>query len=220
MHSAVRFSYSAIVVLGISFRLAAQTASKPLRASEVLALEAGGALPANAVHDIRIRGLNFHPDAEFLTQVKKAGADEPVVAALIEAKVTEAGDTQPDRDLPRQLASAAVLIKGKHYDEAAAQLSEALKASFGGPETGFVMGELLRQKGDFEHAAAVFGQILRDDPNFPEAHTKASFILYKLGDVEDALNEAKAALAQNPEDAEAHKNAGLALDGAQRFDAA
>src|SRR4030088_2359248 len=127
MHSAVRFSYCAVVVLGISFSLAAQTPSRPLRASEVLALEAGGALPANAVHDIRARGLNFHPDAEFLTQVKKAGADPPVVAALIGAKVTEAADNQTERELLRQLASAAELIKGKHYDDAAAQLSQALK---------------------------------------------------------------------------------------------
>ena len=148
MHSAVRFSHSVIVVLGISFSLAAQTSSRPLRASEVLALEAGGALPANAAHDIGARGLNFHPDAEFLTQVKKAGADATVVAALIGAKVTAAAYTQAEKELLGQLASAAVLMRGKHYDEAAAQLSEALKASFAGPETGFVMGELLRQKGE------------------------------------------------------------------------
>ena len=148
MHSAVRFSHSVIVVLGISFSLAAQTSSRPLRASEVLALEAGGALPANAAHDIGVRGLNFHPDAEFLMQAKKAGADATVVAALIGAKVTATVDTQAEKELLGQLASAAVLMRGKHYDEAAAQLSEALKASFAGPETGFVMGELLRQKGE------------------------------------------------------------------------
>src|SRR5260370_22014772 len=99
MHSAVRFSHSAIVVLGLSFSLAAQTSSRPLRASEVLALEAGGALPANAVHDIRVRGLNFHPDAEVLTQVKKAGAGAPFVASLTRAKGIEAAGAQAGRGL-------------------------------------------------------------------------------------------------------------------------
>jgi hypothetical protein len=75
-----------------------------------LALEAGGALPANAAHDIGARGLNFHPDAEFLTQVKKAGADATVVAALIGAKVTATADTQAEKELLGQLASAAVLM--------------------------------------------------------------------------------------------------------------
>ncbi len=35
-----------------------------------------------------------------------------------------------------------------------------------------------------------------------------------------ALSEAKAALALNPDDAEAHKNAALALDSEQKYDAA
>jgi hypothetical protein len=51
----------------------AQTAPRPLRASEVIAIQAGGALPANVAHDIATRGLNFHPDDEFLALMTKAG---------------------------------------------------------------------------------------------------------------------------------------------------
>jgi tetratricopeptide (TPR) repeat protein len=219
-NSAVRWSLSAFfTVLALSLGAVAQSAQKPLRASQVLALEAGGALQANVAHDVAARGLNFRADEDFVAQLKRVGADATVLAAVKAAKVS-ADDAKPDKDLLQQLSNADVLIKEKHYYEAATELSKALKASFAGPETGFVMGELLRQQEDFRQAASVYGEVLREDPNFPEVHTKASFVLYKLADFEDALSEAKAALALNPDDAEAHKNAGMALDSEQKFDAA
>ncbi len=76
-----------------------QTFPKPLRASEVLALEAGGVLPSNVAHEIGVRGLNFHPDEEFRAQLKTSGADAAVMTALHSAKVTApASDGKPDKD--------------------------------------------------------------------------------------------------------------------------
>lgn len=63
---AVSCSLSALItLLGLSLNLAAQTSRKPLRASEVIALEAGGAMQENVAHDVATRGLNFHPDDDF-----------------------------------------------------------------------------------------------------------------------------------------------------------
>ena len=73
-------------------------------------------------------------------------------------------------------------MRDKRYDQAIGELSTALKSSFAGPETGFVMGELLRQKGQWQQAAAVYTEVLREDASFPEVHTKLSYILYRLGD--------------------------------------
>src|SRR5579864_681753 len=212
------FLFVLVCLLGCALSLGAQTSPKPLRASELIALEAGGALQENVVHHVTARGINFHPDDEFLALLKKTGADTTVLAALKTAKVS-ADDAKPDRELLQQLSNAGILLKDKHYYEAATELSKALKASFAGPETGFVMGELLRQQREFPQAASVYAEVLRQDPNFPEAHTKASYILCKLADPEDALSEAKAAIAENPDNAEAHRNAGLALDSEQKFDA-
>src|ERR1700720_3448500 len=182
------------------------------RASEVLALEAGGVLPANVAHEIGVRGLNFDPDEDYRALLKTAGGGATVMAGLNKAKVTApASDGKPNRELLKQLSSAVVLIRDKRYDEAGAELSRALESSFAGPETGFVMGEVLRRKEEFRQAAEVYAEVLRQDPDFPEVHTKVSYVLYRLGASEDALHEAKTALAQNPDDAEAHKNAGLAL---------
>jgi len=172
-------------------------------------------------HEIGVRGLNFDPDEDYRALLKTAGADATVMAALNKAKVTApASDGKPDRELLKQLSSAVVLIRDKRYDEAGAELSRALESSFAGPETGFVMGEVLRRKEEFRQAAEVYAEVLRQDPDFPEVHTKVSYVLYRLGASEDALHEAKTALAQNPDDAEAHKNAGLALGDEQKFDAA
>lgn len=219
--SAVRLFFSALVVLGLFASAASQTSPKPLRASEVLALEAGGALLTNIVHDINCRGLSFHPDADYLAQLKTAGGDPTVLSALNAAKVMAAADDEkPDKELLQRISRAAILMRDKRYDQASAELSIAIKTSFAGPETGFVMGELLRAKGEWRLAAAVYAEVLREDADFPEVHTKLSYVLYRVGDSDEALHEAKTALTQNPEDAEAHKNAGLALYAAQKPDAA
>ena len=52
----------ALFLAGVSLAAIGQTPPKPMHASELLALVAGGALPENVVHEIARRGLNFHPD--------------------------------------------------------------------------------------------------------------------------------------------------------------
>jgi tetratricopeptide (TPR) repeat protein len=233
-------SLSALIAIGmiascVSLRLVAQAAPaeqsaaasqtapaspKGLRASEVLALQAGAALPANIAHDISARGLNFAPSAEFVALLQKAGADASVVDAVKTAKVTASKAAAPDQKLLQQLGDAAGLMKRKNYADATAKLSDALDSSFARMETGYVMAELLREQQKYDVALSVYGEILEAEPDFPEVHVKASYLLYRLGDADSALNEAKAALAENPKDAEAHKNAGLALSETQKYDAA
>jgi hypothetical protein len=151
---------------------------RALRASEVMAIQAGGALPVNVAHDIATRGLTFHPDDELLGLLTKAGADAGVIAALKAAKVNDDGAAKPDMELLRKLSDAGVMMKSRKYDDAASKLSEALDASFARMETGFVMAELLRQRVQFSTAAEVYAQILRTQPDFPELHDKqATFFI-------------------------------------------
>jgi hypothetical protein len=110
--SAVHFSLSALVLLGLSVSAASQTSPKPLRASEVLALEAGGVLPGSVAHDIAVRGLNFHPDEDYRALLKTAGADVSVLAGLNAGKVTApASDGRMDKELLKELSNAVVLIR-------------------------------------------------------------------------------------------------------------
>lgn len=221
VRSAVRWSVSILLASFLfSLNLVAQTAPRPLRASEVMALEGGGALQANIAHDVSTRGLSFHPADNFLALMKQAGADDSVLQALKTAKVNGASEVKPDPDTLEQLSEAAAYMKAKKLADASKVLSETLDRSFARMEAGYVMAELLRQREEFSTALSVYEEILTAQPDFPEVHVKASYLLYRVGDTNDALNEAKAALQDNPDDAEAHKNMGLALDEEQKFDAA
>ena len=66
---AIFFSF----ILATTPSISAQASAKPLRASEVMALEAAGVFPANVVDDVDARGLAFQPDADFLSLMIKAG---------------------------------------------------------------------------------------------------------------------------------------------------
>ena len=199
----------------------ASQASPPLRQTELLALVAGNALPENVIAEVRLRGLAFSPDESYRSQLKAAGADAAVLAAVAAAKHTASvPEETPDKELLQHISAAGKLIREKHYDEAANELTPALKGNFERFEIGFVMGELLRQQERWGPAAAVYGEVLRQSPDFPEAHTKLSYVLYRTGDGEEALREAKAALARTPQNAEAHKNAGLGLQLLNKPDAA
>ena len=203
-----------VLVLGVfSDAVGSTTSPHPLRQTELLSLVAGNALPENVVNEIRARGLAFRMDESFRAQLTTAGATPSILAAIAAAPLPapQAVDDKPDPALLLHIATAAKLMKDKHYHESADELTATLKGNFEKFEVGFVMGELLRQQENWGQAAAVYAEVLRQNPDFPEAHTKLSFVLYRAADGEEALREAKAALARTPQNAEAFKNAGLAL---------
>src|ERR1700739_979404 len=202
----------------------AQEKTKPLTSIELLALVAGNALNENVVHEIESRGLAFRPTDRFHSQLDAAGADPRILAMLGKASIsssigTGTADTTESAELLQHLSAAGKLIRAKQYPEATKELDSALQAG-GGPETGFVMGELLKVQEQWTMAGSVYEQMLKQDPDFPEVHTKLSYLMYRLGESEDGLREAKAALEGTPDNAEAHKNAGLNLESMRKFDAA
>lgn len=198
-----------------------QTAAKPLRAGELLALVSGNALPEDIVTVIKADGLAFKPDDAYRALLKTAGADATVLSAVNEAKVTgnETAEAESGKEFLQDLANAGADLQAKKYNDAGEQVMAALKASFNDAASGFVMGEVLRQERLWDQAGAVYEQVLQKNVDFPEIHTKLSFVLYQQQNGEDALREAKAALVQNPNDAAAHKNAGLALCELREWDA-
>lgn len=203
-------------------RVLAQAPAKPLRASEVLALVAGDAMPENVAHHLEVSGVAFRPNDAYRDLLKRAGADATVMSALGSAKIAaeEAPEAESGNELMEHLATAGALIHGKRYEDAARELTEAVTASFKSADCGFVMGEALRQEEDWERAEAVYEELLRLEPNFPEARNKLSFVLYRMKNAEGAAREAQAELRIWKGNAEAHKNAGLALYEARKYRAA
>ena len=198
----------------------AQEKKPPLTSRILLALVAGNALSENVAHEIASRGLAFRATDQLRAQLTATGADARVLAALAKAPSVNLPDAEnkESSELLQHLSVAGKLMRSNQYKEAAEELNAALQSG-GGPETGFVMGELLRRREQWVMAVSVYKEVLEKDPGYPEVHTKLSYLLYRLGDSEGSLREAKAALALTPNNAEAHKNAGLAYQIMRKFDA-
>lgn len=195
---------------------------KPLRASEVLALIGGGALPDNTAREIALDGLAFRPDDSYLALLETMDADRKVLAAVEAAKVAvdRTAAEESGEDLLQHLANAASLMNAQRDDEAADELKAALSDSFQGSDCVFVIGELLRRQEEWEGAETAYQQIMQEEPDFPEVHTKLSYVLYRDGDDEGALAQARDALKITPNNAEAHRYAGLALADMKQYHAA
>ncbi|PYU06023.1 MAG: hypothetical protein DMG33_09270, partial [Acidobacteria bacterium] len=121
---------SALLVIAVLSQpnFVTETSPKPVAKVELLALVAGGALRENVVHEIEANGLGFRPDDEYRSQLKAAGADATLLAAVNAAKVVAAPPSQPESEkaVLQHMSNAASLMKDKHYTEAANELNEAL----------------------------------------------------------------------------------------------
>src|SRR6266478_7783270 len=213
----------ALIILVFNFLMlaAAQEKPKPLAHRELLALVAGNALSENIVHEVQSRGLAFRPTDGYRSHLTDAGADAHILAELDKTTIFNqpaAAETKESSELLQHLSAAGKFVRNKQYREAAQDLDRALQSG-GGPETGFVMGELLRQQEQWQQSAAVYQELLQRNPDFPEVHTKLSYLMYRLGESEEGLRETKAALARTPDNPEVHKNAGLLLQEMRKFDA-
>jgi len=145
-NAARHFSFMLFLLLMVFPVFSSCYSPKPFRLIELLALVAGGALPETVLREIEIRGLGFHPDDLYRSQLKDAGADVRTLNELDAAKVVIGSEKdQPDKELLRHLSNAGKLMKAPSYTEAAGELNAALTSKSERPESGFVMGELLRQ---------------------------------------------------------------------------
>jgi len=218
------FKRSSILVLAflVPCSSAHATSKPPLRDTEVLALVTGAALPVNLVHEISARGIAFIFDETFRAQLKAAGADATILAALKTANISFSGASsdKSHRHILQHLVTAAQKINTKQYEAAAAELNAALDSNSESPAVGFAMGEVLRATARYSEAVAVYAEVLKQDPGFPEAHNKLSYNLYRTAEPDEAVREARLALATNPRNPEAHENLALALESLHKFDAA
>ena len=99
-----------LAIFGLTSRtlVAAQAPAEPLRASTLLALVAGNALPENIVNQIKTNGLAFRPDGAYRSLLKSAGADTSVLTAFDTARVSSQDSPSADsgEDLLQHIANA------------------------------------------------------------------------------------------------------------------
>jgi len=86
-----RWLILALVLLLPLFSASAAESQQPLRDSELIALVAGAALPANVVHEIAKRGLDFTLEETFRAQLRSIDTDAAILSALKTAKRSPTG---------------------------------------------------------------------------------------------------------------------------------
>src|SRR5262249_6307947 len=153
-------------------------------------------LPVNVVHEISTRGIAFILDDTLRSQLRAAGADGTILAALKNANISFSGAAKDKshQQILKHFVTAAQKMSDKKYDAAVVELNAALGFGSESPAVGFAMGEVLRATGRYSEAVAVYAEVLKQDPGFPEAHTKLSYQLYRTEEPDEALREAKLAI--------------------------
>ncbi len=222
MNSLRRFFAVALSLFFCASVAGAQSPSKPVTGSELLALVAGQSFDANVIHEMETRGLAFRPSEHFRALLRTAGGTDIEVAAMDKAKLSpSAGDPEQKEnpELLRHIATAGMLMKAEKYEDAAKELDAALNIKIT-PGAGFVMATLQERTQDWDTAAAIYSKVLDMSPDFPGAHARLSYDALHLGDIDTALHEAHAAITQNPNNSEGHLRMAMGLMNADKFDAA
>jgi len=217
-------SLFAISILAMAFihHVKAQTKSHPVMGGELIALVASESLDQNIVHAIESRGIGFRPTEQYRALLTTAGADDLVMNALKNAKVS-ADATFPEQtdslEILTHLATAGKLIRAKQFEDAGKEIVAALNDRIT-PDAGFVMGHLQDRMKEWANGAMIYTKVIQMSPDFPGAHARLAFDAFQMGDTETAMQEAHAALLLYKDDAEAHKNMGLAMKQAGKPDGA
>src|ERR1700733_11891549 len=151
-----------LLVMGCSScGVRAQGSQEPLRETQLLALVAGAALPENIVEAIRDRGVSFASDADFRAKLEAVGTDPRILEALDAAKVIvpEGAKEVPNKEAQKRIVEMATQYKSEKFPDDPRNLLAVIKDALGNPESGFVMGQMLRRiKSDGGNIGRAFGE--------------------------------------------------------------
>ena len=127
-------------------------------------------------------------------------------------------------DLPASVRAhsnyGTALQEAGRTDEAARELSAALRLNPGSAKTHVNLAALLMQKGTLDEAQTHFEQALRIEPNNAEYHSGYAYLLEQLGHDERAAAECEASIRLAPKSAQAHYGYGAFLEKHGKVDEA
>ena len=81
----------------------------------------------------------------------------------------------PNKEVQKRIVDIATRYKTEKFPDTPRDLAVVIKDALDNPQSGFVMGQMLRQQNLFLQAAYVYSEVLKDNPTFPEANTKLKF---------------------------------------------
>lgn len=193
--------------------------AKPLNEVQILALLAGGVPTERVGILVNTRGIDFDVKDDFLQQVRQAGGDDGLVAALNAAKVIKPvvnASIDPElenrhADERRHMAAGSELARNGKYDLAEVEYRAALKSDPQNPDLMASLMYVLVSQQKWDETVTLGREAVKSDPKNEFALNNLGVALGSKGDLDGAMTEFRAALAVRPDFAQAHANLGTAL---------
>jgi Flp pilus assembly protein TadD len=197
----------------------AVNAAKPLNQVQILALLAGGVPTERVAILVKVRGIDFDVMDDFLQQVRQAGADDGLVAAINNAKVIKPvvnASIDPElenrhADERRHMAAGSELARSGNYNLAEVEYRAALKLEPDNPDLMASLMYVLVSQQKWDETVTLGREAVKSDPKNEFALNNLGVALGSTGNLDDATNEFREAIAVRADFAQAHANLGTAL---------
>ncbi|MDR3677190.1 MAG: tetratricopeptide repeat protein [Acidobacteriota bacterium] len=172
---------------------------------------------------VKDRGIDFPAKDDYLQQVRLAGGDDGLVAAIKSAKVMAPATVDPaaqarQDDIRQHVAHGAELKLKGQFAEAEQEFRAGLTLSPSSADIYLDLASVLGRQKKWDDEATATREVLRLNPNNEMAHILLGAALAGRGDWDSAVAENREALRLNPNDDFAHASLGIALGGKHDWD--
>ncbi len=172
---------------------------------------------------VKDRGIDFTVKDDYLQEVRLAGGDDELVAALKKAKVIPpmtddpAGQTRQTEVRQHVARGAEFKLKGL-YPDAEKEFRAALTLGTPDPDVYLSLASVLGREKKWDDDVTAARESLRLNPENVMAHIVLGLALAGQGDWDGAVAEDREALRMNSKDDYAHAYLGTALGGKHDWD--
>jgi tetratricopeptide (TPR) repeat protein len=203
--------------------LKAVRARMPVNQVQVFAQLAAESPSQRVTMLVKDRGIDFAVKDDYLQQVRLAGGDDELIAALKSAKLMEPATVDPaaqtrQTEARQHVAQGAELkLKGQNA-EAEKEFRAALTLGPPDADVYLSLASVLGRQRKWDDDVTAAGEALRLNPNSVMAHIVLGLALAGKGDWDGAAAEHREALRLDSNDDYAHAYLGLALGGKHDWD--
>lgn len=210
-----------VLFTGLMFAQSAPAVQPPLSRIEIVAKLATGAAPERMVWQVQNRGIDFVPDANFLSDLKLDHAEDAFIDALKSARMRQPDATASGPEAARREITALSYLhvaaianpNGFHRREAEPNIRAAVAAVPGNPFVHLAMGRILGGWPSNPEQIVEFRKAVELQPNLAEAHMSLGQSLLD-SDRQEGLAQIKQAVDLAPADGMYHLDYGRALERA------
>ena len=182
------------------------SANKPLNQEQIFSLLVGQVPSHRVTMLVQQRGIDFDPTDDYLKQVRSAGGDDELIAALKSAEVTKPAPIDPagqaQDDVRQHVARGAEFFQKHQYAQAEQEYRAALRLNAQNADIYMSLAYILGQQKKWDEAATAAREALRLNPSSGLAHSFLGLALEMKGDRQGALEEYRAAYTLDPNNAQ------------------